>query len=78
MERAAQIQSTGGPEVIAWTDVQLAEPGPGEVRMRNLAVGLGNAPTSPAVITALQARRDDASSLVREHVAWALARHHAE
>ena len=46
--------------------------------LRNLAVGLGNAPTSPAVITALQARRDDASSLVREHVAWALARHHAE
>jgi epoxyqueuosine reductase len=46
--------------------------------LRNLAVGLGNAPTTPAVITALQARRDDASSLVREHVAWALARHHAE
>ena len=42
--------------------------------LRNLAVGLGNAPTSPAVITALQARRDDASSLVREHVAWALQR----
>ena len=40
MERAAQIQRTGGPEVIAWTDFQLAEPGPGEVRMRNLAVGL--------------------------------------
>lgn len=40
MERAAQIQRTGGPEVIQWTDVQLAAPGPGEVRMRNHAVGL--------------------------------------
>jgi len=38
-------------------------------------VGLGNAPTSPAVIDALRARADDASALVREHVAWALARH---
>lgn len=40
MERSARINSTGGPEVIQWTDVQLPEPGPGEVRMRNLAVGL--------------------------------------
>jgi NADPH2:quinone reductase len=40
MERAAQIRQTGGPDVIEWTDVELAEPGPGEVRMRNLAVGL--------------------------------------
>ena len=40
MERFAQIQRTGGPEVIEWADVQLTEPAPGEVRMRNLAVGL--------------------------------------
>ena len=43
--------------------------------LRNVAVGLGNAPTSPAVIAALKARSDHASALVREHVAWALARH---
>ncbi len=43
--------------------------------LRNLAVGLGNAPSTLAVINALQARRDDESALVREHVAWALARH---
>ena len=42
---------------------------------RNIAVALGNAPTNEAVIAALQARRDDSSPLVREHVAWALARH---
>jgi epoxyqueuosine reductase len=44
---------------------------------RNLAVGLGNAPTTAAVTAALRARADDPSALVREHVAWALAQHHA-
>ena len=43
---------------------------------RNIAVALGNAPTSPAVVAALSARREDPSALVREHVAWALAQHH--
>lgn len=42
---------------------------------RNLAVGLGNAETSPEVIAALSARRQDASALVREHVEWALRIH---
>ena len=40
--------------------------------LRNVAVGLGNAPQSEAVCRALEARRDDSSALVREHVAWAL------
>jgi epoxyqueuosine reductase len=43
--------------------------------LRNLAVGLGNAPSSLAVTDALQARRDDSSGLVREHVEWALQQH---
>jgi epoxyqueuosine reductase len=43
--------------------------------LRNLAVGLGNAPHDPAVIAALRARANDPSPLVREHVAWALRRH---
>lgn len=42
---------------------------------RNLAVALGNAPALPDVVGALAAARDDASTLVREHVRWALARH---
>lgn len=46
--------------------------------LRNLAVGLGNAPSTIPVIEALKARRDDASPLVREHVEWALARHGVE
>jgi len=43
--------------------------------LRNLAVALGNAPTSPAIVAALDSRRTHASALVREHVEWALARH---
>ena len=40
--------------------------------LRNIAVGLGNAPWSEAVEAALWARRAYPSELVREHVAWAL------
>jgi epoxyqueuosine reductase len=43
--------------------------------LRNIAVALGNAPRSAEVLAALRARREDSSQLVREHVAWALARH---
>ena len=45
--------------------------------LRNIAVALGNAPASSAVVAALRSRADDPSPLVREHVAWALARHAA-
>ncbi|WCM25295.1 quinone oxidoreductase [Sphingomonas sp. QA11] len=40
MARVARIEQTGGPEVIKWADIDLPDPGPGEVRMRNTAVGL--------------------------------------
>ncbi len=43
--------------------------------LRNVAVALGNAPTSPAVVGALKARTTHPSELVREHVAWALEQH---
>ena len=47
--------------------------------LRNLAVGLGNAaavtPGNEDIVTALRARAAHPSALVREHVAWALARH---
>ncbi|HET9189969.1 MAG TPA: tRNA epoxyqueuosine(34) reductase QueG [Rudaea sp.] len=42
--------------------------------LRNIAVAMGNAPRSPAVIEALRSRADHPSTLVREHVAWALQR----
>ena len=40
--------------------------------LRNIAVALGNAPRSEAVLSALRSRADHRSALVREHVAWAL------
>ena len=43
--------------------------------LRNIAVALGNAPTSGVVIQALDDRRNYPSELVREHVAWALVQH---
>lgn len=42
--------------------------------LRNLAVALGNGPATEKARTALNARADHPSELVREHVAWALAR----
>ncbi|MDZ7653029.1 MAG: tRNA epoxyqueuosine(34) reductase QueG [Burkholderiaceae bacterium] len=77
LDRAALV------ELFAWTEQEFATRHAGSairrighVRwLRNIAVGLGNAPTSPAVIAALHARADHPSALVREHVGWALARH---
>ncbi len=43
--------------------------------LRNVAVGLGNAPTSPAIISALNSRLHNSSELVREHIQWALQQH---
>jgi epoxyqueuosine reductase len=70
-------------ELFAWNEVQFDERHAGsairrighERWLRNIAVALGNAPTSPEVIAALRAQADHPSELVREHVAWALAQH---
>lgn len=40
MARVARIERTGGPDVIGWADVALPPPGPGEVRIRNTAIGV--------------------------------------
>ncbi|NJD36458.1 MAG: tRNA epoxyqueuosine(34) reductase QueG [Betaproteobacteria bacterium] len=45
--------------------------------LRNIALALGNAPTSDEVLGALRSRAQHPSKLVREHVAWALERHAA-
>ncbi len=72
-------------ELFAWTEGEFDERMRGspirrighERWLRNLAVGLGNAPSSPEVIDALKKRQDHPSPVVREHVAWALARQNA-
>jgi epoxyqueuosine reductase len=43
--------------------------------LRNVAVGLGNAPNSDAVISALRSREHDQNENLREHVLWALEQH---
>jgi len=40
MTHAIRIHETGGPEVMRWESVEVGEPGPGEVRLRQTAVGL--------------------------------------
>ena len=70
-------------ELFAWTEEEFGERLRGspirrigyERWLRNLAVGLGNAPSSTEVTAALRARLDHPSALVREHVQWALSRH---
>jgi epoxyqueuosine reductase len=72
-------------ELFGWTQAEFDERLAGspirrigyERWLRNLAVGLGNAPGTPAVVAALRARADHPSALVREHVRWALSRHEA-
>jgi NADPH2:quinone reductase len=40
MTKAIRIHSFGGPEVMQWEDVALADPGPGEALIRHTAVGV--------------------------------------
>lgn len=70
-------------ELFSWDELTFSQKMSGsailrigyEQWLRNLAVGLGNAPGTQAVIIALQKRNSDLSELVREHVHWALRQH---
>jgi epoxyqueuosine reductase len=70
-------------ELFAWDEPEFLERTAGSaIRrighacwLRNIAVALGNAPTTPEIVAALEKRRDHPSELVREHAGWALARH---
>ncbi|CAN7241872.1 tRNA epoxyqueuosine(34) reductase QueG [Pseudoxanthomonas sp. LjRoot143] len=71
------------PQLFAWDEAEFLRRTEGsairrsghERWLRNIAVALGNAPSTPDVLAALASRRQDPSPLVREHVAWALAKH---
>jgi epoxyqueuosine reductase len=71
-------------ELFAWSEAEFLRRTEGsairrigyECWLRNVAVGLGNAPTSPQVIAALQMRLEHPSELVREHVLWAWEEHY--
>ena len=70
-------------QLFMWTEEQFLKRTQGspmrrtgyERWLRNLAVGLGNAPSTIVVLEALRARLDDPSELVQEHVRWALQQH---
>jgi epoxyqueuosine reductase len=70
-------------ELFAWSEAEFLSRTEGsairrigyECWLRNIAVALGNAPSSINVLEALRARRDHSSPLVREHVEWALDEH---
>jgi len=72
-------------ELFAWNETEFLSRMEGsairrighERWLRNIAVALGNAPSSEAVLGALRSRADAPSALVREHVHWALAQHGA-
>ena len=40
MTKVIRIHEHGGPEVLKWEDVDVGDPGPGEVLIRHTAVGL--------------------------------------
>jgi NADPH:quinone reductase len=40
MPHAIRFHRTGGPEVLVWEQIEVGKPGPGEVRIRQSAVGL--------------------------------------
>jgi epoxyqueuosine reductase len=69
-------------ELFGWTEAEyLAKTRGSALRrlgfgrwLRNVAIALGNAPRSARALAALRARADAADPVVREHVAWALAR----
>jgi len=70
-------------ELFSWSETEFDERMQGspirrigyERWLRNLAIGLGNAPASFEVIEALKSRANYNSPLVQEHVRWALERH---
>jgi len=45
MAKAVRFHEVGGPEVLQYQDVEVGNPGPGEVRLRHVAIGLNYADT---------------------------------
>lgn len=77
------LDGTSLLSLFGWTETEFLQRTEGsairrigyECWLRNIAVALGNAPTSPLVVQALELRREHPSALVREHVQWALEQH---
>src|SRR6476620_1940923 len=40
MTQAIRVHAYGGPDVLKWEEIEVGEPGPGEVKIRQTAIGL--------------------------------------
>jgi epoxyqueuosine reductase len=77
------LDETTLADLFAWTEAEFMQRTEGSaIRrsgyarwLRNIAVALGNAPTTADVMAALESRREADDPVVREHVHWALQRH---
>ena len=72
-------------DLFAWSEQEWSERTTGSALrrpgylgwLRNIAVALGNAPSSDTVLDGLRDRASHPLELIREHVAWALEQHRA-
>ncbi|MEX0964689.1 MAG: tRNA epoxyqueuosine(34) reductase QueG [Pseudohongiellaceae bacterium] len=70
-------------ELFAWSEREFLQRTEGsairrigyDCWLRNIAIALGNAPSSKEIIAALQSRLNNVSEMVNEHIEWALRQH---
>ena len=78
--RDFSLDRTSLLELFAWSEAEFLSRTAGSALrrlrysqwQRNLAIALGNAPASQAIIDALRRRRTGADALVAEHIDWAI------
>jgi len=78
-----QLDSQSLVELFSWDEDTFLQKTEGsairragyESWLRNIAIALGNAPTSPEIETALQSKTNYPSAIVQEHITWALTQH---
>lgn len=77
-----QLDNRSLIDLFAWSETEFLSRTEGmpirrlghERWLRNIAIGLGNAPADAEAVAALNTRRAHPSEIVREHVEWALQR----
>lgn len=78
-----QLDNSGLVDLFLWSEDEFLNNTAGsairrighERWLRNLSVGLGNAPTNNTVVSALKSQAQHPSPMVQEHVQWALDQH---
>ena len=78
-----QLDSRSLIELFAWDEATFLSKTEGsairragyESWLRNIAIALGNAPSSPEIKAALHSKEDSPSEIVQEHIRWAIKQH---